>query len=106
MRQLFRQEAIDAQREKRFGEAVRARPLASWVLSLTAVGFAIALVAFLLWAWWAAQRVKLPTVVLTLRDGERVVLLQTTDAASAQSVCDKIALAQAYQTHIAAQASV
>ena len=66
----------------------------------------VVVVAFLLWAWWAAQRVKLPTVVLTLRDGESVVLLQTTDAASAQSVCDKITLAQAYQTHIAAQASV
>lgn len=55
-------------------------------------------VAFLLWAWWAAQKVQLPTVVLTLHDGERVVLLQTTDAAAAQTVCDKIAWAQAYQS--------
>ena len=55
-------------------------------------------VAFLLWAWWAAQKVQLPTVVLTLHDGERVVLLQTTDAAAAQTVCDKIASAQAYQS--------
>lgn len=55
MRQLFRQEAIDAQREKRFGEAVRARPLATWVLSLTALGFAAALVAFLLWGEYARR---------------------------------------------------
>ena len=58
----------------------------------------VVVTVFLLWAWWAAQRVSVPTVVLHLHDGERLPLLQTSDAALAQSVCSKIALALAYQT--------
>jgi membrane fusion protein len=49
MRQLFRQEAIDAQREKLLGAVSVARPVPLWVFSALAVGFAIALLAFAFW---------------------------------------------------------
>jgi membrane fusion protein len=45
-RSLFRQEAIDAQREKLLGEVSRARPLPMWVFTALVVGTAAALVAF------------------------------------------------------------
>jgi membrane fusion protein len=45
-RSLFRQEAIDAQREKLLGEVSKARPLPTWVFTALAAGMAIALVAF------------------------------------------------------------
>jgi len=41
-RQLFRQEAIDAQREKFLGEATIARPVPGWVFTLLAAGIAFA----------------------------------------------------------------
>jgi membrane fusion protein len=46
MRKLFRQEAIDAQREKLLGEVSVARPVPLWVFTLLAAVFAVALVAF------------------------------------------------------------
>jgi len=49
MRQLFRQEAIDAQREKLLGAVSSARPVPLWVFSAIAAAFAIALVAFVFW---------------------------------------------------------
>lgn len=49
MRQLFRQEAIDAQREKLLGAVSIARPVPYWVFTLLAVGFATALIAFAFW---------------------------------------------------------
>jgi membrane fusion protein len=45
-RSLFRQEAIDAQREKLLGEVSKARPLPLWVFTLMAAGMAAALIAF------------------------------------------------------------
>jgi len=49
MRQLFRQEAIDAQREKLLGAVSSARPVPLRVFTLIAALFAIALVAFAFW---------------------------------------------------------
>ncbi len=46
MRKLFRQEAIDAQREKLLGEVSIARPVPTWVFTLLAAGIAGALIAF------------------------------------------------------------
>jgi membrane fusion protein len=46
MRKLFRQEAIDAQREKLLGEVSVARPVPLWVFTLLATAFAVALLAF------------------------------------------------------------
>jgi membrane fusion protein len=45
-KQLFRQEAIDAQREKLLGEVSLARPVPLWVFTALAAAFAFALVAF------------------------------------------------------------
>ncbi|HUL67063.1 MAG TPA: anibiotic ABC transporter, partial [Burkholderiaceae bacterium] len=49
MRQLFRQEAIDAQREKLLGAVSSARPVPLRVFTAIAALFAIALVAFAFW---------------------------------------------------------
>ncbi|MCU0951561.1 MAG: HlyD family efflux transporter periplasmic adaptor subunit [Burkholderiaceae bacterium] len=46
MRALFRQEAIDAQREKLLGSVSIARPVPWWVFTAMAVAFAIALLLF------------------------------------------------------------
>jgi membrane fusion protein len=46
IRRLFRQEAIDAQREKLLGEVSIARPVSARVFVLLALAFAVALVAF------------------------------------------------------------
>src|SRR5881394_1818726 len=48
-RQLFRQEAIDAQREKFLGEATIARPVPFWVFTLLAGGTALLLIAVAVW---------------------------------------------------------
>jgi membrane fusion protein len=45
-RSLFRQEAIDAQREKLLGELSTARPVPLWVFTLLAASFATVLVVF------------------------------------------------------------
>jgi membrane fusion protein len=49
MRQLFRQEAIDAQREKLLGAVSSARPVPLRVFTAIAASFAIALIVFAFW---------------------------------------------------------
>jgi len=53
--QLFRQEAIDAQREKLLGEVSLARPVPLWIFTVLAAGFATALVAFSVWGEYARR---------------------------------------------------
>ena len=48
-RQLFRQEAIDAQREKFLGEATIARPVPFWVFTVLAAGTALLLISVAVW---------------------------------------------------------
>jgi membrane fusion protein len=54
-KQLFRQEAIDAQREKLLGEVSLARPVPLWIFTALAVGFAVTLVAFSIWGEYARR---------------------------------------------------
>jgi membrane fusion protein len=54
-RQLFRQEAIDAQREKLLGEVSLAQPVPLWIFTALAVGFATALIAFSVWGEYARR---------------------------------------------------
>src|SRR5438270_6684036 len=55
MSQLFRQEAIDAQREKFLGEATIARPVPAWVFTLLAAGTAVLLIAVALWGQYTRR---------------------------------------------------
>jgi membrane fusion protein len=48
-RSLFRQEAIDAQREKYLGETTLARPVAYWVYTLLAAAIAVLLLGVAIW---------------------------------------------------------
>ncbi|HSQ10667.1 MAG TPA: HlyD family efflux transporter periplasmic adaptor subunit [Burkholderiaceae bacterium] len=52
---LFRQEAIDAQREKLLGEVSLAQPVPMWIFTTLAVAFAAALVAFSIWGEYARR---------------------------------------------------
>ncbi|HZA94622.1 MAG TPA: HlyD family efflux transporter periplasmic adaptor subunit, partial [Burkholderiaceae bacterium] len=52
---LFRQQAIDAQREKLLGEVSLARTVPMWGYTLLAVAFAAALVAFSIWGEYARR---------------------------------------------------
>jgi membrane fusion protein len=52
---LFRQEAIDAQREKLLGEVSLARPVPLWIFTAVAVAFAAGLVAFSVWGEYARR---------------------------------------------------
>jgi membrane fusion protein len=54
-RQLFRQEAIDAQREKFLGEATIARPVPFWVFTLLAAGTALLLIAVAIWGQYTRR---------------------------------------------------
>ena len=54
-RQLFRQEAIDAQREKFLGEATIARPVPFWVFTTLAAGTALLLIAVALWGQYTRR---------------------------------------------------
>ncbi len=54
-RQLFRQEAIDAQREKFLGEATIARPVPFWVFTLLASGIALLLIAVAIWGQYTRR---------------------------------------------------
>jgi membrane fusion protein len=54
-RQLFRQEAIDAQREKFLGEATIARPVPFWVFTLLAAGTAFLLIAVAVWGQYTRR---------------------------------------------------
>jgi len=49
MRKLFRQEAIDAQREKLLGEVSIARPVPTWLFTLLALAFAALITGFMFW---------------------------------------------------------
>ncbi len=55
MPQLFRQEAIDAQREKYLGEATIARPVPFWVFTVVAAGTALLLIAVALWGQYTRR---------------------------------------------------
>jgi membrane fusion protein len=55
MRQLFRQEAIDAQREKFLGDATIARPVPFWVFTLLAAGTALLLIAVSVWGQYTRR---------------------------------------------------
>ena len=52
---LFRQEAIDAQREKLLGEVSLARPVPLWIFTVVALAFALGLVAFSVWGEYARR---------------------------------------------------
>lgn len=54
-RQLFRQEAIDAQREKFLGEATIARPVPAWVFTLLATGTAVLLIVVAIWGQYTRR---------------------------------------------------
>ena len=73
-RQLFRQEAIDAQREKFLGEATIARPVPFWVFTLLAAGIAGLLIAVAVWGQY--QRRERVEGYLALDSGAARVLSQ------------------------------
>lgn len=54
-RPLFRQEAIDAQREKFLGEATIARPVPTWVFTLLAAGTAVLLIGVAIWGQYTRR---------------------------------------------------
>jgi len=54
-KQLFRQEAIDAQREKFFGEATDARALPMWVFTLLAAGVAALVITVGIWGQYTRR---------------------------------------------------
>ena len=54
-KKLFRQEAIDAQREKFLGEASIARPLPMWGMTLLAVGVAGLMIAVAIWGQYTRR---------------------------------------------------
>lgn len=54
-KKLFRQEAIDAQREKFFGEATIARPLPFWVLTVLAAAAALMIIAVAVWGQYTRR---------------------------------------------------
>jgi membrane fusion protein len=54
-RQLFRQEAIDAQREKFLGEAIIARPVPAWVFTLLAAGTAALIIVVAVWGQYTRR---------------------------------------------------
>ncbi|QJR11008.1 Colicin V secretion protein CvaA [Usitatibacter rugosus] len=72
-RQLFRQEAIDAQREKYLGEATIARPVPFWVFTVLAAGSALLLIAVALWGQY--QRRERVDGYLALDEGAARVLI-------------------------------
>src|SRR5204862_3707922 len=73
MPQLFRQEAIDAQREKFLGEATIARPVPFWVFTALAAGIALLLIAVALWGQY--QRRERVEGYLALDTGAARVLI-------------------------------
>src|SRR5436190_6163010 len=72
-RQLFRQEAFDAQREKFLGEATIARPVPFWVFTLLAAGIAILLISVAVWGEY--QRRERVEGYLALDTGAARVLI-------------------------------
>jgi membrane fusion protein len=73
-RQLFRQEAIDAQREKFLGEATIARPVPFWVFTALAAGTAILLITVAVWGQY--QRRERVEGYLALDTGAARVLIR------------------------------
>jgi len=55
LKQLFRQQAIDAQREKLLGEVSLARPVPLWIFTLLALVFAMSLMTFAAWGEYARR---------------------------------------------------
>ena len=72
-RPLFRQEAIDAQREKFLGEATIARPVPFWVFTLLAAGIAVLLIVVAVWGQY--QRRERVEGYLALDTGAARVLI-------------------------------
>ena len=72
-RQLFRQEAIDAQREKFLGEATIARPVPFRVFTLLAAGIAVLLISVAVWGQY--QRRERVEGYLALDTGAARVLI-------------------------------
>ena len=54
-KKMFRQEAIDALREKFLGEATIARPLPMWAMTLLAVGAAALMIAVAIWGQYTRR---------------------------------------------------
>src|SRR5437667_10146501 len=54
-RKLFRQEAIDAQREKYLGDATNARPVPLWVFTALAAGVAAVLIGVAIWGQYTRR---------------------------------------------------
>ena len=54
-KKMFRQEAIDALREKFLGEATIARPLPMWAMTLLAVGAAGLMIAVAIWGQYTRR---------------------------------------------------
>ena len=54
-KKLFRQEAIDAQREKFFGEATVARPVTLWAMTALAIGAAAMMIAVAVWGQYTRR---------------------------------------------------
>jgi len=73
-KQLFRQEAIDAQREKFFGETTDARPLPMWVI--TALAFLIAATVIVVGVWGQYTRRERVEGFLASDVGAAKVLIQ------------------------------
>lgn len=55
MTQLFRQEAVDAQRDKLLGEVLQVRTVPLWAYTLLATVVAVSLIAFALWGEFARR---------------------------------------------------
>ncbi len=54
-KKLFRQEAIDAQREKFFGEATVARPVTLWAMTALAIGAAAMMITVAVWGHYTRR---------------------------------------------------
>ena len=54
-KQLFRQEAVDAQRDRFLGELTAARPLAMWAFTVAAVAIAAAVIAIAVWGQYTRR---------------------------------------------------
>ena len=75
-RKLFRQEAIDAQREKYLGEATIARPVPFWVFTVIAAAAAALIIIVAIWGQYTRrERVE---GYLELDAGAARVLIQDT----------------------------
>ena len=72
MRQLFRQEAIDAQREKLLGAVSSARPVPLRVFTAIAASFAIALIVFAFWGEYT-RRERVEGILATNEGTARVL---------------------------------